>query len=161
MARKQVIDLSDEIARIKKYSADVCRTAAGLIRDELTKTAAEAIELFYQNYDPSSYDRHYYNFRENSFEKYYAKSGNYYYGGVKLTPENMEDIYTRDKGNPQEVFESVYAGFHGPIVGYMRAGFQIPIMNPSPMDLIVAKRDEIVTNPGKYIQNAKKIVNRR
>ena len=153
-ANKQV-SLKDLKADITKYVGAVMSGTAGRIRDELTNEAALSIAKFYNDYDPIYYHRHYYNFTKNSFEKYYVNAhGNIYHGGVRLTPEKMDDIY---QDPTQEVFDSVYAGFHG-----VSSMFETPysftvtrVMKPSPMELIYKKRDDIVRNIDKYLAYGK------
>lgn len=144
------------LQRLRKYTDNVCRATAGGIRDELTQEAASAIAYFYyEDYpNPKVYNRHF-QFENNSFEKYYAKSGKYYYGGVRLTPEQMNDVYQQ---SVDIVFDSVYSGLHGPVIAYLRAGNQLPIMTPSPLERILNKRDEIIQNPQEYIERAKQRV---
>lgn len=154
MANK-TIDLRKSLDNLRTYSQNVCRIAAGEIRDELTKEAASAIAYFYyENYpDPKVYERHF-QFEKKSFEKYYAKSGKYYYGGVRLTPEKMDSVYDQ---SVDTVFNSVfYLGMHGPIRAYMRAGNQLPLMRPTPLEWIQKKRDKIIANPQEYIERAKR-----
>lgn len=144
--------------KAKKYVQNICRITAGTIRDELTKETASAIAAFYADYTPKYYRRHFYNFQNNSFRKYYSnKHGSVYYGGVKLTPSRMADIYQ----NPtEEVFDFVYHGFHGVSSGFVSPKtFSVtPVMKPSPLELIYKKKDYIVNNIDKYIKNAQKQV---
>lgn len=157
MGKKSVSwnDVEDEI---RQYCKKVLSNVAGQIRDELTQEAQNAIEDFYNDYNPLYYHRHYWNFYNNSFKKYYSNAhGVIFRGGVELTPQNMSDIY---KEKPEWVFDSVYAGFHG-IAGMFvspKTFTVTPRMNPSPMEMLLAKRDNIVKNIDTYVANAEKNV---
>ncbi len=151
-------DLENEIMN---YAKAVARKTAGMIRDELTEIAKDAIDAFYSDYDPKFYRRHFYNFKEKSFRKYYSNPHNKVYtGGVELTPNLLDEIYSDDA---DEVFDSVYAGFHGP-VGYsvndIKGQRHPRRMYPSPMDLILDKREEIIDNIDKYVNKAQKLVSK-
>ena len=161
---KNSVDISDLREYLENYSKEVCRVTAANIRDELTETAFNAIVQFYESYSPKSYQRHYYNFLEKSFRKYYSNAhGNIFRGGVEFTPQLMDDIYQSSKGYSsaqvtEQVFDTVYAGFHGVASTQIYAGDApryIPsVMNPSPMELVISKRDDIENNLDKYIQKA-------
>ena len=104
---------------LERYAKEVGHLTAADIRDELTDTAFYAIVRFYEDYSPTSYKRHYYNFLEKSFRKYYSNAhGTIYRGGVELTPQLMDNIYQSSSGYSdsqitEQVFDTVYAGFHG------------------------------------------------
>lgn len=162
MAKYAYVELDDAAFDELRHNIDeVCRIVAGRMRDELTKEAALAIETFYADYKPKYYNRHYRNFRKNSYTKYYSKSGKWYYGGVRLTPEAMQDIYR--SATPQEVFDTVYAGFHGAAsaidFGYdARPEASVPRMWPSPRQMLLNKRDELFKHRQQYINDAVKQV---
>ncbi len=153
MAKSQVkVDLSGLQKDLEKYFNKTLSHTAGLIADELTETAGFSIQEFYRDYSPMYYRRNYYNFQENSFRRYYSNPHNKNYtGGVELTPERMDAIYEDPVG---EVFDTVYAGFHGVAAGFENPkSFTVtPVMKPSPMEIILHKRDEIVANIGKYVE---------
>lgn len=158
------VDVSGLKDYLEKYSKEVGRITAASIRDELTDTAFYAIVQFYEDYSPKSYHRHFYNFLEKSFRKYYSNAhGNIFRGGVEFTPQLMDDIYQSSKGYSsaqvtEQVFDTVYAGFHGVASTQIYPGdsprYIPPVMRPSPMELIMEKRDEIEDNLDKYIQKA-------
>lgn len=152
MAKKNNVSWNDVKKDLKKYIGNVLSGAAGRIRDDLTEEAFNSIVQFYTSYTPVSYHRHYYNFMEKSFEKYYSNPhGKIYRGGVRLTPEMMDDIY---QDSTQEVFDSVYAGFHG--VSSMfetpKSFTVTPVMSPSPMEKVLERRDYIAMHIDDYIQ---------
>ena len=135
---------------LKKYLGAYLSGTAGKIRDELTQEAHDAIELFYASYTPVSYRRHYYNFRTKSFEKYYSNAhGTVFRGGVTLTPDKMDDIY---QDPTLEVFDSVYAGFHGVAAMFVspKSFFVTPHMDPSPIEMIYAKQRYISRHIEEY-----------
>lgn len=159
------VNASDLKEYLEKYSKEVGRITAASIRDELTETAFNAIVQFYEDYSPKSYQRHYYNFLEKSFRKYYSNAhGNIYRGGVEFTPQLMDDIYQSSNGYSstqvtEQVFDTVYAGFHGVASTQIYPqGYEprvIPhVMSPSPMEIIEKRRDEIVDNLQDYILKA-------
>ena len=111
--------------------------------DDLGKSPEvnSAIDAFYRDYEPKSYSRNYYNFKENSFKKYYQNAhGSIIRGGVELTPNELEPIYA---ANPLVVFNAVYSGIHGfPTV--------TSPMSPSPYEIITNYRDGIINNINDY-----------
>lgn len=153
MAKSNVsVDLSALENDLIKYFHKTLSHTAGIIADELTETAAFSIDAFYKDYSPRYYHRHYYNFENRSFRRYYSNPhGKNYSGGVEFTPDMMDDIYKDPVG---EVFDMVYAGFHGVSSGYENPNtFTVtPVMKPSPMEIILRKRDEIVKDINKYVQ---------
>lgn len=131
---------------LKQYGKNFCVGMATKVRDNLTLSTAVAIESFYEDYTPLYYKRHYYNFRENSFKKFYEnKHGKIIRGGVELSPDAMDNIYKDPK---EEVFDMVYAGYHGVASGYNEpyTFTPVPIMRPSPLELIEESRNNIVKN---------------
>ena len=128
---------------IKRYSTNVAKHTAMAVADELTQTAYDAIETFYADYEPEYYDRHYYNFEENSFRRFYHNNRDKIFsGGVELSTDNMEPDY---KGTLDQVFTSVYMGFHGlPLA-------DTPVMDTSPLEMIFTVREKIYNKPDKYI----------
>jgi hypothetical protein len=149
--------------QIEKYARRTCSAAAGKVRDELYKTAQTVISDFYNHYDPKYYRRHYWNFEENSFTKYYDDHGgkSVIYGGIKLTPQSLKNIY--EEKNTQEVFDSVFAGFHGVAsMFYTPKKFSTipPRMIPSPRQLLLDKQREIIENQDEYIAYGKSVASR-
>lgn len=138
----------DTYTALEKYVQDVCRRTAGLIRDDLTETAGRAVSTFYADYKPHVYKRHYYNFENNSYQKYYANNhGKVYYGGVEITPQNLESLYVDPT---YEVSDLFWNGFHGSPIGKN----DIPRMSPSPMDILEERQDYIIDNIQSYIDKA-------
>ena len=158
------VDVSSLKNYLEQYAREVGRVTAASIRDELAETAFNAIVKFYESYSPRTYRRHYYNFLEKSFRKYYSNAhGIVYRGGIEFTPQLMDDIYQSSRGySPsqvtEQVFDTVYAGFHGVASTQIYPGssprYSPPVMRPSPMELILSKRDEIEDNLDRYIQKA-------
>ena len=136
---------------LQKYATEVAIGLATKVRDELTEITSYAIDEFYKSYTPVSYNRNYYNFKKNSFTKFYQNSHNSIIrGGVELTPDNLDSIYSTDK---YIVFNTVYSGIHGfPSV--------TPTMNPNPYKIITDYRNDIISNIQDYkmygIQRANK-----
>lgn len=135
---------------LNKYGKNFCVGMATKVRDTLTTSAAIAIESFYQDYTPKYYKRHYYNFRENSFRKYYEnKHGRIIRGGVELSPERMDHIY---RDSTEEVFDMVYAGYHGVASGFNEPYTFTPVhvMNPTPLEIIENSRNNILTHINQF-----------
>ncbi len=151
MAKKNSIeiDFGSLEADLRKYANNVCRNAASEIADELTKEARLGINQFYDDYSPIYYRRHFTNFFNNSFRRYYSNPHNTIFsGGVEYTPDAMNDIYQHPI---EEVFYSVIeVGSHGPELYSI-----VPAMNPSPMQIVIEKRDSIVKNIQTYINRSK------
>ena len=151
MAKNCKVTISDQLYKdLKKYGEQFCVGMATQVRDKLTISAAVAIESFYQDYKPIYYARHYYNFRDNSFKKFYEnKHGHIVRGGVELSPENMDSIYQDPK---EEVFDMVYAGYHGVASGF-NAPYTftpVPIMRSSPLEIIEEASDSIINHIDMY-----------
>lgn len=158
---------------LKKFARRTCTAAAGKARDDLYKEARTAILAFYKHYPhPKYYHRHEWNFKAkedhgegNSFRKFYDDRHKVVYGGVELTPELLAPVYEACRRNEtasgvQEVFDTVFAGFHGPAgMFYTPQTFSNipPRMTPSPRQMLLNKRDEIVKNQKKYIAFGKKV----
>lgn len=149
--KKNKININKDLIRdLKDYSATVCVSLATQVREEMYETAKFAIEEFYKDYTPLYYKRHYYNFRENSFIKYYKNPHNsIVHGGIELTPYELDDIY---RTKSEYVFNLVYSGFHGNVnmLGSDKITNVPPIMNPSPLDILLDRRDELVKNINDY-----------
>lgn len=152
MKNKVIIDdgLKKELKDyLKNYSIGIGHQ----IEKELTDITKSSIELFYDDYSPISYKRHYYNFRKYSFKKYYDnKHGSIIRAGVELTPNRMFDIYGNyNNGTPvtSYVFNLVYSGFHGNET-MMHPNSIVHKMSPSPLEIIINQRDKILKNINKY-----------
>lgn len=154
--RKNKVTVTDDLKDdLKRYSGEVCKSLATRTRDTLYEISQMAIEAFYDDYDPVSYRRHYYNFRNNSFSKLYKNPHNSVFrGGVLLSYEDMDNIY---QDSTQEVFDLVYAGIHGVAGGFVspKSFSRIPpVMNPSPLEMIRIKQKHIVDNIEDYKDSA-------
>lgn len=158
------INLSDMISKIRLYTKNVMKDIAVNIRDDITNTTADALDQFYNDYTPKIYKRHWdiHNFinrgdrlKVNSFKKYYvhASTGTYKVG-VLLSPyadakqykSPMKDVYS---GSVEQVFYSVYHGFHGLPTTIHR-------MTPTPLEIIENKRDYIINHLQDYIDKSVK-----
>lgn len=130
------------------YKNSLGRNLAGQFRNELTLAATNAMGEFYGDYTPHKYKRHYYNFMEYAFRKYYSNPHNKIFrGGVELTPELLKDIYVE---SPDTVFEDVFmGGYHGP------NEYAPKQMKKSPLEMVYEKQKEIYKNPMPYIERAK------
>ena len=161
----QHIEISNQLYDdLKKYGKNFCIGMATQVRDDLTKSAAVAVESFYQDYRPFYYQRNYYNFRKKSFKKFYEnKHQQIIRGGVELSPEHMDSLY---QDPVSEVFDMFYAGYHGVASGFGGVGINrqtgaiteyepysftpVPIMRPSPLEIIQEYRDTIINHIDWY-----------
>ena len=101
---------------IKKYLETFANAYVNKAAELLTEEAKSAVKYFYDDYDPKYYLRTD-NFKKNSYKKYLKNNGRYYYGGVRLSSENMSP-YVEDGGffDPGIVFEAAATlGIHGKI----------------------------------------------
>lgn len=152
-------DLADEI---EQYGKDIARELAIYTRERFYKTANKAITAFYNHYSPIYYHRHRspnpkdgkwgYNIRQ-SIRKYYLNPhyGTKYTGGIEISPDWMDDIY---RANTDYIFNLIYAGYHGNVLmlpwedperpPYGTLVNIPPIMNPSPLELILKDKDNTV-----------------
>lgn len=132
------------------YKNTLGRSLAGQFRDELTLAATNAMGEFYGDYTPNQYKRHYYNFMEYAFRKYYSNPHNSIFrGGVELTPNLLKDIYAE---STDKVYEDVFIeGYHGP------NEYAPKKKEKSPLEMIYEKQNEIYKDPMPYIERAKEI----
>lgn len=152
MKKSKVEVTPDLINDLKTVLTSTCVGFATAARDDFNKAAQEAIEAFYDDYSPIKYRRHYYNFRENSFEKYYKNPhGQIVRGGIQFTPDSLDDIYKLDS---TLVFSLVIEeGAHGGIAPKFP-----PPLTPTPLEMVEQYRDEWVANGWK--QHAKQVKQR-
>lgn len=165
---------------LQKYANNYMRHLATILGEEMTKEAGNIVEEFYKDYKPKSYHRHYYNLQDRSYQRYYSNKhgGRTYVCGVRLTPELMDDIYNADT---EQVLNSVWNGFHGlpyddgdtdsglsniihrngKTGQFSKNGKEeryfyptVKRMSPTPLELLEAKRDELVKDIGKYSHQA-------
>lgn len=130
---------------LKKYLEQYCVGMATFVRDDLTQEARVSILDFYADYTPKIYNRHEENFQKHSFEKYYKNPhGQIVRGGVKLSTEDMAPVY---QDPLYEVFDIVYAGFHGPSSAIKG---NPPRMVPSPMERILDRQSYLIGNIGSF-----------
>lgn len=151
MKKQYTIHIDDGFEdELRGFTKKLAKTLAYKARDEMTDAARFAIKEFYQDYSPSSYKRHVKNFLHKSFFGYYKNAhGQVAHGGVELTYERLDDIYG---WTPEGVFSLVYTGQHGNIGMISRIGNApaIPIMAPSPIEVIEHRRDDIVADVQKF-----------
>ena len=146
---------NDLIKDLKAYATSVCTSLAGQVRDEMYKEAHFAIDEFYNDYEPIYYKRtpKHYNFKKNSFKKYYKNPHNsIVHGGIELTPDELDDLYRADK---EYIFNLVYLGHHGNVNMFPHTINNIPpVMSPNPLNILLNKRDFLVKNIVDYKDKA-------
>lgn len=160
MGKKTKVTISKDLIKdLKKYSEKFCVGMATQVRDDLTEQTVFAIGKFYMDYKPKYYKRHYYNFMDNSYKKYYSNPhGHIIRGGVELSYMFMDDIYQDDT---EEVFDFVYHGFHGVASAFDKQNNPIAgkrtipsVMKPSPLDIIYNRRKYIISNINEFTNKA-------
>ena len=180
MAKDLISDIIDDL---NKYGSNISKYSAIAVREELHKTARQAIDYFYDTYTPGDYFRrkadfayennlafggeanHTYQRTYNlykSFKKYYKDNhGTTFSGGVILSPDYMADIY---RGSRELVFDLAYSGFHG-LNSWdqqeYRPATPYGVTTPSPMKMIMDKHDEIQKHPTSYINIGIKEANKQ
>lgn len=150
-------DIFDDIKQdVKKYASNVAKYAAIETREELAKTAYDAIGKFYEDYEPDFYIRHYYNFSYKSYKKYYKNNhDSVFTGGIILSPDYMDDIY---RGSTELVFELVMEkGYHGLNAWNQndyRPSLPYAITTPTPMEIIEKRQRQIASAPKQILNKA-------
>lgn len=142
---------------MEKYTKNIAKEMTKKIADEMTKVAQSAMESFYANYSPVYYNRH--NNFLKSYKRYYRNHDPKFYGGVELLMFEIPDVYSGSNSTPLNVFWRVYNGYHG-IASFQSAKgtikHEVPIMSPSPIDIIEEKYEEILANLPSYEADAAK-----
>ena len=131
-------------------------------KKRMTEGAEKALEMFYDDYPEPDYPK-YYNRHHNFFDArtrksmaflpYSTSSGGRYYGGIKLTPERIPNVYKSGGriDNPLEVYDTVMNGFHGlSSVFYDNP----PRMAVSPFEYIYDTRDTMIKDLDEIFDNA-------
>ena len=153
---QSIIDLANEI---EDFSKSIAKEMAIKSREDLYKAANNAITKFYNHYTPDYYKRHIIPYYQHNINKgikkyYHSPHGNIYSGGIELSPESMDDLY---KIRKDYIFNLILAGFHGNIpmlpdmTHYTNQTSRSvpPIMEPSPLNLILDERDRLIKNVSK------------
>lgn len=150
------IDLNILSEDIDKLLFNVTKNMATQIRDDLYDEAVFAIEKFYQHYEPHFYLRG--NGLKKTYKKLYQNShGKTIKSGVSLSNDKMPNDYGIRN---DYIFNLGYSGYHGNVSMFPNySGFVPPIMTPSPLEIILNKRDNIISNIEKYKETA--LVNSR
>lgn len=142
--RKNKVSVNEGfVDELNGFALDLKKELAHKVGRDLQKTLIDAILVFYDTYQPTSYKRHKpqgFNWKENSYELYYKNPHNSIIrGGIELTPNNVLPIY---RAEPQYVFDLFYSGIHGQDT--------LPQTEPSPYKRLLNKRVEIYENIDKY-----------
>lgn len=152
---------------IKNYITDIAKYMAQDIADDMIKTAKTAIAIFYNSYDPEDINSHnghiyyyrHWNFERKSFKRYYSNHNPIFTGGIELTMFDFPNVYSGTNSAPQNVFWRVYSGYHG-IASFQSAKnetrIDVPIMRPSPIEMIHDKYDYIKKNLKEYEERARR-----
>lgn len=133
---------------LRKLQNNIAKYTVQEMADDLTEEARIAIEDFYGDYTPIYYLRH--NNFYRSFKRYYKNSAPRYIGGIELLQDSIPNVYRGTDSSPQSVFKRVYSGLHG--IASLQG--RTPITNPSPMERIEKKYEEILNNSNAYFRRA-------
>lgn len=133
----------------KSYYNEFAKAYGRSAQRNYTDAAREAIEQFYADYAPKYYERTN-DLRFNSYQPYYENKGSHIYGGVRLTPEAMQDYvssYDVDGSGrvigvgvtpKEEVFyRTWYEGLHG----YTMTGE--PIVTTPPINILKERLSDV------------------
>lgn len=150
------IDLSGIKDDIRKYLKTYAKAYTKEASRQLTDKAKSCIEMFYQDYTPSVYDRTF-DLRDNSYVPYLKNNGKAYYGGVRITSDFMSPYYSGGIMNhtftePIVVAQLAWHGWHGDPTGYN--GKFTPIYTTSPLNPLMAffKDNKFRENVGNYAE---------
>lgn len=97
---------------ISKYLKTYARSYAKGAADAGPKLAKNAIQAFYDSYNPQRYLR-VDNLKRNSFSRYYHDNGNVVYGGVRIHSDAMNDYAEGNWDKFQVASETWLRGRHG------------------------------------------------
>ena len=139
------------IKDLRKYAQNIAKNMAISVREEMCKQTKDAIDAFYNDYDPEYYKRTY-NLKDNTYEPYYSNAhGNVYRGGVTLSYDNWNNNYN---GPDEYIFNlTLGEGLHG-LPWQSSKGEEIPRTIPTPIDRIEDAMDSILDNIKLYEDKA-------
>lgn len=131
--------MKDIQADVKKYLETYARESSKYAAKKLTEKAQYCIEQFYKDYSPDYYDRTY-DLRDNSYSPYVHNNGRVYFGGVRISSDDMSPYYsgfskvnTSDYTDPIVIAQLGWHGYHGHPVAY---GNFKPIITPAPLGML-------------------------
>jgi len=158
------------------FKSDIGNYIAAEASRRLSTAALDATRDFYIDYEPVRYKRHYQFYKSGKSKAFkpYRNSNTLkgkYYGGIRLTPESLDDVYELDKydvyglvmgcvigkdatDDPDIVdYDSIYAlgGYHGPY-SYLQG--DPPPMRPDPITRIFEELDNIYAEQDSLIKKA-------
>ena len=157
---KELVTFADLLEQdLYNLQVNISKYTIQKMADDLSKECEHAIDMFYAQYNPEDpsihngrvyYYRHW-NFKKCSYKRYYRNHEPRFIGGVEFLMDSFPDVYKGRSSSPKEVFGRVYyLGWHGIASGQGLT----PIMDPSPMKLIMRKYDEIYKNKDRYFNSA-------
>lgn len=152
---RMTIELQNELRR---FTSDICSQLAQETSEELYKTAQEVMADFYNDYTPQKYKRTYGHLLKTQKRYYNNSRSKYYHGGVMLVPSPARYYRNFNKPIPESgadftkmnLLDMVYNGWHGMIENFNQT--PIPLMKPSPMDILNKKRLSLVND---YVSGSK------
>lgn len=127
------------------------QNAASKVADELTMAAQNAMSEYY-SWSPVLYSRT--GAMMNTYSRLYHNHGDAITCGVRLTPPGAYPNYNGKKSvSGQFVFQLAYSGRHGNTATFPWASSIVnwpPTMSPSPINMIMDKRDEVIGKIDSY-----------
>jgi len=101
--------IGDLIGRVTDYAKRVVSATARIVRGDIVKAYVEAIEMFYGDYTPSVYQRHWQ--LRNTYQPLYKNAhGLIAYAGITITAAGMGSVY---HDPPATVLNMSLQGMHG------------------------------------------------
>ena len=143
--------LKDIMHDVDNFANATISDMAMTVRDELTEAAHNAMINFYKHYTPMFYERNgdfngNKGFLNTGYKPYYInKHRSTARGGVEI-PGDVKGYYRYDIN---KISDFVWAGFHGPPIGH---NVNTPVMSPSPMEMVLKRRQEIIDNELPWIK---------
>lgn len=144
MAKDNLDNLVEQLKQdVNNYAIHLSREMAHNAQKMLTREAERSIEMFYEHYTPTYYNRHQpegVNLRRSFRPYYYSPHGKNSKGGVEICVNEMDNMYQQ---SADYVGDTVWAGFHGPPIGN---NVNTPRMWPSPIQRVRDLRDYLRDN---------------
>lgn len=126
---------------IKEYLKTYAEESSKYAAHELTEMARYCMEYFYNDYYPKYYDRTE-DLLDHSYSLYIHNNGRVYYGGVKISSDNMSPYYssfkkinTSDYTDPIIIAQLGWHGWHGDPTGY-NGKFEPILSTPTPLEML-------------------------
>lgn len=133
-------DIMKDLRRdVEKYLKTYAKESSKYASKKLTEKAQYCMKYFYDDYSPKYYNRTY-DLRDNSYSPYIHNNGNVYYGGVKISSDNMSPYYssfskvnTSDYTDPIIIARLGWNGYHGNFEPVFEPAYDT---TPTPLEIL-------------------------